>query len=509
MKRSIQTKLILNMLVLLGIVMIVFVGGVYFTTSGVISKFLTELAQSSADRMAIILAAPLKNQDRDRILQLMGAETIEPRVYAIVLKKTGSQDIFAGVVRGVDDKQWSPITNESALVEEFVRETKVIEDDGEVLGSVDYCITLRARAEKLRFILIVVIGLALGLTGILVLSLFLSFRRVVVRPLKKISLGMENIARGAGDLTARIHMDTKDEIADLANNFNIFTQKIQVVVSQVKEMAHTLSTFTSQISATASQLSASSVETSSTLSQVTTTAEEIRQTSLVSNQKAEGVAQKAEEAARISKEGENATQEAIGGMQRIKEEMQYIAESIVKLSEHSQSIGDIIGAVNDLANESNLLSVNASIEAAKAGDFGKGFGVVAQEVKSLSDQSKQATTQVKAILSDIQASTSKAVMAMERGTKAVESGESLSASSGNAIRVLTKRVEESSQSATQISASSQQQLIGLDQLTSAMESIKLASAQNADGAQQLEQATAQLHELGQNLKDLAEKFKVD
>src|SRR5438128_3440680 len=109
-------------------------------------------------------------------------------------------------------------------------------------------------------------------------------------------------------------------------------------------------------------------------------------------------------------------------MARSREQMNSIAQIMVRLSEQNQAIGQIIATVDDLAQQSNLLAVNASIEAAKAGEEGKGFSVVAQEVKSLAEQSRQATTQVRAILSDIQKATSAAVMATEQGGKVVEAG---------------------------------------------------------------------------------------
>src|SRR5438128_9984713 len=109
-------------------------------------------------------------------------------------------------------------------------------------------------------------------------------------------------------------------------------------------------------------------------------------------------------------------------MARSREQMNSIAQIMVRLSEQNQAIGQIIASVDDLAQQSNLLAVNASIEAAKAGDQGKGFGVVANEVKSLAEQSRQATTRVRNILSDIQKATGAAVMATEQGSKSVESG---------------------------------------------------------------------------------------
>jgi len=179
-----------------------------------------------------------------------------------------------------------------------------------------------------------------------------------------------------------------------------------------------------------------------------------------------------------------------------------------KLSEHSQAIGEIIATVNDLADQSNLLAVNAAIEAAKAGEQGKGFAVVAQEVRGLAEQSKQATAQVRAILTDIQKATSAAVMATEQGTKAVEAGVKQSADAGQAIRALGDSITESAQAATQIAASSQQQMVGTDQVALAMENIKQASTQNVAGTKQAETAAQNLHDLGQKLKQLVEKYKV-
>lgn len=180
----------------------------------------------------------------------------------------------------------------------------------------------------------------------------------------------------------------------------------------------------------------------------------------------------------------------------------------MRLSEQSQAIGEIIATVNDLAEQSNLLAVNAAIEAARAGEQGKGFAVVAQEVKSLAEQSKHATAQVRTILGDIQKATSAAVLATEQGNKAVEAGVKQSAEAGESIRLLTDSVTEGAQAAVQIAASSQQQMVGMDQVALAMENIKQASIQNVSGTKQAEAAAESLHELGQKLKQLAEQYKV-
>jgi len=177
-------------------------------------------------------------------------------------------------------------------------------------------------------------------------------------------------------------------------------------------------------------------------------------------------------------------------------------------SEQTQAISEIIATVNDLADQSNLLAVNAAIEAAKAGEHGKGFAVVAQEVRNLAEQSKQATAQVRTILTDIQKATGAAVMATEQGTKAVDAGVKQSTEAGESIRSLSRSIAEAAQAATQIAASSQQQLAGIDQVGSAMENIKQASAQNVTGTKEAETAAHNLYELGQKLKRLVEQYKV-
>ena len=188
--------------------------------------------------------------------------------------------------------------------------------------------------------------------------------------------------------------------------------------------------------------------------------------------------------------------------------MESIAESIVKLSEQSQSIGEIIATVNDLAEQSNILAVNAAIEAVKAGEAGKGFSVVAQEVRSLAEQSKQATGQIRHILNDIQKATTAAVMATEQGSKAVDLGVKQSSQAGEAIMTLSSSVIEAAQSSIQIEASSHQQLAGIDQVNMAMKNIKQASIQNVESARQLEDAAKSIGNLWETLKKIVKIYKL-
>ncbi|TAN70412.1 MAG: chemotaxis protein [Methylobacter sp.] len=273
---------------------------------------------------------------------------------------------------------------------------------------------------------------------------------------------------------------------------------------QLRETIAQLSTSSTEILATTTQVASGSAETATAVSETTATVEEVKQTVQLANQKAKRVSDSAQQVAQVSQTGRQAVEALIAGMDRIRDQTASAAESIVRLSEQSQAIGEIILTVNDLAEQSNLLAVNAAIEAAKAGEQGKGFAVVAQEIKSLAEQSKQATAQVRAILGDIQKATGAAVMATDLSGKAVEEGMQQSDAAGEAIRMLAESIVEAAQAALQIAASSQQQMVGMDQVALAMENIKQACTQNMAGTKQAEVAALNLHEQGVKLKQLVE-----
>lgn len=311
----------------------------------------------------------------------------------------------------------------------------------------------------------------------------------------------------AGDLRVQVIPQSAGDL--LGNAFASMVTNLRSLTGEIGEAVNVLGSASSEIVASTTQLAASSTETAAAVTETTTTVEELRQTAHVASEKAKSVSEGAQRSAQISQAGRSSTDETVESMKRIHQQMGSIAGSMVRLSEQTQAIGQIIAAVDDLAAQSNLLAVNAAIEAAKAGEQGKGFTVVAQEVKSLAEQSKQATAQVRTILSDIQKATGAAVMATEQGTKAVEAGVKQSAQAGESILALSGSVVESAQAATQIAASSQQQLIGVDQVASAMESIKEATAQNVAGAKQMEAYARNLNDLGLKLKELVERYKVE
>ena len=362
--------------------------------------------------------------------------------------------------------------------------------------------SLRIANQSSRvFITVGVVAILFGIFLALLLN------RIISSPLKEISRAAERIA--SGDLTVEVALDDrKDEVGTLAGTFRAMVANLRDVNRQIGEGVNVLATSANEILAAATQVGTGATETAAAVSQTTATVEEVRQTAQLSGQKAKYVSDSAQKAAQVSQSGKKAVEQTVEGMKRIKGQVGAIAENIVSLSEQSQAIAEIAGTVADLAGQINLLSVNASIEAARAGEQGKGFLVVAQEVKNLAAQAKQATVQVRSILNDVQKAISSAVMATEQGSKIAEAGFEQATEAGESIQALADTVTESSQAATQVAASSQQQEAGMNQLASAMESIKQASLQNVASTRQAEEAARNLHDLGQNLKRLVERYKV-
>jgi methyl-accepting chemotaxis protein len=364
-----------------------------------------------------------------------------------------------------------------------------------------------AEAERQTFLMLVILIIAGILAVITSILLALLLERIIANPLRAVSGVAARIS--SGDLTVTLPpMQRSDEVGQLAEMFRNMIEALRELNREVREGVNVLSGSTGEIVAATTQLAVGTAETATAVSETTTTVEEVRQVAELTSQKAKYVADSAQRTLQVSETGLRSVETTIEGMNRIQAQMDSITDSIVRLSEHSQAIGEIIASVTDLADQSNLLAVNAAIEAAKAGEHGRGFAVVAQEVRSLAEQSKQATTQIRAILNDVQKATTSAVMAAEQGSRAVEAGVKLSGESGEAIRILADAIADAAQAATQIAASSQQQLVGMSQVAQAMENINQAGSQNAASTRQAETIARDLHELSRRLQQIVERYQV-
>lgn len=349
---------------------------------------------------------------------------------------------------------------------------------------------------------------------ILILGVVLWVVRGVARRTSVLADTAARILGGERQLSAPV--EGSDEIAVLGEVFNAMTAhlrqlidtetesraRLEGLLEAVAETSGALASGTAEILAGTTQQASGAQEQATAVSETVTTVDEVMQTADQAALRARAVAEASQRSLDISKSGRKAVDDTVTSMGTVKEQVEGVAESILALAEQAQAIGEIIATVNEIAEQTNLLALNAAIEASRGGEQGKGFSVVAAEVKALADQAKKATAQVRQILGDIQKATSGAVIATEEGTKSVNATLALVGQAGNTIKALSDTIAEAAEAAVQIAASAGQQAAGMAQIQQAMRQVSQAASQNLASTRQQERAAQDLNNLGRTLEDL-------
>ena len=350
----------------------------------------------------------------------------------------------------------------------------------------------------------VIVGLVVAVLAGILSSVLIQLS--ITRPLGGFMAVAERI--GKGDLTEQAPATGPDELADLARSLNQMVAGLRDVASQTRSIGEQLNMATAEILASTQQQGASTAQQAAAVQQANATMAELSQSGTQISERARQVSTAAQATSAASAAGLESVQNTALTMESIGEQAGAVAEKIVALSEKTQAVGEIIATVNDIAEQSHLLALNAAIEAAAAGEHGRSFSVVASELKSLADQSKQATIQVRSILGDIQKSINSSVMLTEEAVRRVESGRQQAEVADRTIRALADSIQESVQAFQQIVAGSSQQQIGFEQVTQAFRNIGAASQQTAASTRQSEKAAAHLNDLARQLRAAVETYRL-
>lgn len=277
------------------------------------------------------------------------------------------------------------------------------------------------------------------------------------------------------------------------------------VTGPVRAAVEQLASASAEILAGTTQQASGAQEQAAAVTQTMSTVNEVTQTAEQAAQRAKSVGESVQRNLDVGKAGRKAVDDSLVAMDAVKEKVEATAENILTLAEQAQAIGDIIATVNDIAEQTNLLALNAAIEASRAGEHGKGFTVVAGEVKALADQSKKATTQVRQILGEIQKATNTAVLSTEEVTKGVSSAIKVGGQASETIKALADTLADVSRVTTQIVASISQQATGMTQIHQAMKNIETVAKQNSAATQQAARAAENLNHLGIQLTTMIGK----
>ncbi len=432
-------------------------------------------AKGESQLAAYALSKPLAYKDLEQIRPVLDGLASDPDVHAVALYD--ADGVFVAGTRAdrgrvvLDGLLRVPIHRADHHM--FVVREIIDQDRDEVTGNetisrvgalwIDFSserTAARVDESWIRYTLIAGVGV---LAAMVLLAWVLSRLFAPIRDLTRVT---GEIVRG--DLTQTIRVKSTDEIGQLANAFGQMLEKLREIPLRLHKSTQLLTVSVDSLSTSTAEQSKTVTRQAAAVQETQTTVQEIKQTSQLAAQKAEAVLRVAERADEISRSGEVAIAHSLGGLADIRAQIEEIAQKIGKLHERTRQIGLITETVKDLADKSNLLALNAAIEAVRSGEHGKGFAVVAREIRSLADQSIQATNRVRDILEDLGNAIRGAVSITEKGAQKMEGGLVQMTASGESLRELSSIVKDNADAVRQIAVAVNQQNAGISQIFGAV-----------------------------------------
>ena len=363
-----------------------------------------------------------------------------------------------------------------------------------------------AKAKSLMFAFFVIGAYALFIVTPFTLILI---RKSIVGPIRQVVDALSDIASGEGDLTKRIPVKTNDEVGQLAKGFNTFAQKIHDTIAQVSNSAQDVASAATEIAAASDEMANGLQQQSSQVHQISSAIEEMNASIVEVAHKSEDAAKQAIKSGDVAEEGGTIVNQTVHEMQSIKETVNASAVSVQELGKRGEQIGQIIAVINDIADQTNLLALNAAIEAARAGEHGRGFAVVADEVRKLADRTTKATGEIAQSITAIQDETKLAVDRMSEGTDQVSQGVEKASIAGESLSEIVNSVRAVSDMIQSIAAAADQQSTASTQVANNIENISSVTRQTSQGAEQAAEASGQLSAKAEQLQSLVKQFKID
>ncbi len=377
---------------------------------------------------------------------------------------------------------------------------------GWIIGSGIYIDDITAEMSQVRK---KVLAGAAVLCIVIILSALL-LARIITKPLKLGVVFADKLAEG--DFT----------IADLQINSHDEAGLLSIALNKTKnQLGNLLNTAMGNVASNASQVASASEELSATVQQmadridkqtskseqVATAATEMSQTVIDIAKNASGISTSADDTLKIVQNGEEVVRQAIDEVRHISTNVIQSSEIITSLGERSKQIVAIVDVIKDIADQTNLLALNAAIEAARAGEQGRGFAVVADEVRKLADKTTKATAEVGTMITAIRDETTKAVAAMTQSQRSVDKGVSLSAEAGDALHMILESMQSLQSMVQQIASATEEMSSVSEHISMDIEVVASTSKETSGGAREIASASTNLARLSSDLQDITKSFK--
>ncbi len=331
--------------------------------------------------------------------------------------------------------------------------------------------------------------------------------RLIVATTKRVLRTLQAIAQG--DLTTEpLNIKTRDEMGELARAADKMNESLQNLLREVDHASKDVASAATEIASSSEEMAQGMSEQTSQMAQISQAVQEMSKSVVLVAEKASQASQTATRSGDLAGEGGQVVTETVEGMQSIREAVMASAGSVEELGKRGQQIGQIIDVINDIADQTNLLALNAAIEAARAGEHGRGFAVVADEVRKLADRTTKATEEVGDSISAIQSETVDAVKRMEIGTQQVEQGVEKASHAGESLGQIVDAATEVAEMIREISGAADEQSAAAEQVSQNIVSISAVAEQSSQGAEQAAQASQELSTKAEQLQQLVSSFKL-
>jgi len=363
-----------------------------------------------------------------------------------------------------------------------------------------------AASRKAAFWLLVSGGVALAVSFF---CLMIVLRITVTRKLNDFVAKVTDLARGEGDLTKQIIVRSNDEFGQLADEINSLVDKIRRIISQIAQTSEQVSSSAVELQTNAAQMASGAEDVAAQAETVATAGEEMSATSGDIAQNCQMASEGSQQASAAAVSGANVVDETIKVMSSIAERVRSSAKAVESLGSRSDQIGEIVGTIEDIADQTNLLALNAAIEAARAGEQGRGFAVVADEVRALAERTTRATREISVMIKAIQVETRGAVIAMEEGVNEVDKGSEKAADSGRALDQILQPINDVNSQIHQVATAAEEQTATTSEISNNMQQITEVVAKTSRGAKESAAAANRLSSLADDLRRIVSQFKVD